>query len=307
METTKTILQISELINSNDNKQALILLDKLIEFKSHAPTKDSRQSWFTLLKRFKAFYVDHINGNIKSVENIPFNVFKHGNGKHPFINYSTIPVTNCPGAGNCVNYCYSKNSMRFPLAVCSWLQNQILENHYFNLIEISFNNFINQSKYKKAIENKGFINFRLYNDGDFRTKEILIKWMELLRSYDPSVKCYGYTKSLHFLKALAIEQYNFPSNYLTNISLGGKYDALKDSSLIKNLSIYRGEFISHKMDKVFKTSKGYQKQDYKDIKKAYKKDKIFICPLVCNSCSGAGHACGSDVFKDKKIIIPIHG
>ena len=234
METTKTILQISELINSNDNKQALILLDKLIEFKSHATTKDSHQSWFTLLNRFKAFYVDHINGNIKSVENIPFNVFKHGNGKHPFINYSTIPVTNCPGAGNCVNYCYSKNSMRFPLAVCSWLQNQILENHYFNLIEISFNDFINQSKYKKAIENKGFINFRLYNDGDFRTKEILIKWMELLRSYDPSVKCYGYTKSLHFLKALAIEQYNFPSNYLTNISLGGKYDALKDSSLIKN-------------------------------------------------------------------------
>ena len=47
METTKTILKISELINSNDNKQALILIDKLIEFKSHAATKDSHQSWFT--------------------------------------------------------------------------------------------------------------------------------------------------------------------------------------------------------------------------------------------------------------------
>ena len=134
METTKTILKLSELINNNDSKQALILIDKLIEFKSLATTKDSHQSWYTLLKRFKAFYIDHINGNIKSVDNIPFSVFKHGNGKHPFINYSTIPVTNCPGAGKCVNYCYSKNSMRFPLAVCSWLQNQILENHYFNRI-----------------------------------------------------------------------------------------------------------------------------------------------------------------------------
>ena len=55
METTKTILKLSELINNNDSKQALILLDKLIEFKSHATTKDSHQSWYTLLKRFKAF------------------------------------------------------------------------------------------------------------------------------------------------------------------------------------------------------------------------------------------------------------
>ena len=56
METTKTILKLSELINNNDSKQALILLDKLIEFKSHATTKDSHQSWYTLLKRFKALF-----------------------------------------------------------------------------------------------------------------------------------------------------------------------------------------------------------------------------------------------------------
>ena len=48
MQTTNTILELSELINSNDNKRALILLDKLIEFKSQAPTKDSVQSWYTL-------------------------------------------------------------------------------------------------------------------------------------------------------------------------------------------------------------------------------------------------------------------
>ena len=306
MQTTNTILELSELINSNDNKRALILLDKLIEFKSQAPTKDSVQSWYTLLKRFKTFYLGHINGNIKSLEDIPFNSFKHGNGKHPFINYSTIPVTNCQGAGECVKYCYSKNSMRFPLAVTSWLQNQILENHYFHLLEISFKNFINQSKYKKALKKNGHINFRLYNDGDFRTKDILVKWMELLRGL-PGVKCYGYTKSLHFLKSLSIEGYKFPNNYKTNISLGGKYDGLKDSNLIKRLNIYRGEFISHKLEKTFKTAQGYKKEDYKTIRQSYKNDKIFICPLVCGSCTSVGHACGSDVFQDKKIIIPIHG
>ena len=130
--------------------------------------------------------------------------------------------------------------------------------------------------------------------------------MQLLKQL-PAVKCYGYTKSLHFLKSLAISGYEFPDNYLTNISLGGKYDGLKDSTLIKGLSIYRGEFISHKLDKVFKTGKGYKKDDYKTIRKAYPKDKVFICPLICGSCTGVGHACGSDVFKNKKIIIPIHG
>ena len=135
METTNTVLEISHLINLDDHKKALALLDKLIEFKSQASTRNSGQSWYTLLNKFRGFYIDHINNNINCLDDIPFNIFKHGNGKHPFINYSTIPVTNCPGAGACIKYCYSKNSMRFPLAVTSWLQNQILENNYFHLIE----------------------------------------------------------------------------------------------------------------------------------------------------------------------------
>ena len=300
METINTILNISQSIINNDNKKALIKLDELIAFKSTNPKDSSNQSWYTLLTKFRSFYLDHVNSLIDKDYKIPFSIFKHGNGKHPFINYSTIPVTNCPGSAECETFCYSKNSMRFPLAVCSWLQNQILESYYFDIIEKEFDIFVNQPKYKKL--NK--IDFRLYNDGDFRTISILKKWMEFLKARK-NINCYGYTKSLHFLKTLSIENYKFPNNYKVNISSGGKYDALGESELIKKLNIYRGNFISHKLDKVFKTSKGYSKQDVKNIRNKYDK-KVFICPLVCGSCTKIGHACGSDKFDNMDIIIPIH-
>lgn len=37
-----------------------------------------------------------------------------GNSKLPFVSFSTIPGVTCPGAGDCINFCYSYRAWRFP-------------------------------------------------------------------------------------------------------------------------------------------------------------------------------------------------
>ena len=314
----KESLKLSKLILLNKNKKALKTLDKMILFKSIKPNccsncsgtgwkgsagckMNSRQSWFTRLTELRGFLVAHINGTFNPLNDpLPFQVFKEGNGKLPFMNYSTIPVANCPGAGACKLYCYSLNSMRFPTATCSWLQNQILENHYFNRIELEFEIFINRPKYSKAEK----IDFRLYNDGDFSSKELIVKWMELLKD-NKKISAYGYSKSLHLLKELNEEGYKWPKNYLFNISNGGKYDYLKNVEGIRNHPAKRGEFLAVPLGgkvNVLKITKEQRQQ----LKGNFPGEKVFICPGACGSCTSRGQACGLDTFKDKKIVIPVH-
>ena len=211
------ILKLSQEIKDNKLSLAFDRLDKMIVFKSAYPNccsncsghgfkgstgckKDSHQSWNTRLKDFKTFLNDHNKGLINKDYVLPFSVFKSGNAKLKFMNYSTIPVVNCPGAGACAKdgYCYSLKSLMRPNASLSWLQNQILEDNYFFLIEREFKSHINKH-YKKNIKEGSIIDFRLYNDGDFSSLNNMILWFNLLKKY-PNVKAYGYSKSLHLIK-----------------------------------------------------------------------------------------------------------
>ena len=75
------------------------------------------------------------------------------------------------------------------------------------------------------------------------------------------------------------------------MSNGGIYDSLK--KFLINESFVRGNFTAVKGDK-------------KTIRKQFK-NKIFICPGDCGSCTNIGHACGNmDVFQNMEIVIPIH-
>ena len=99
--------------------------------------------------------------------------------------------------------------------------------------------------------------------------------------------------------------YEFPNNYKFNVSLGGKFDYLKNDKIILKNKCYRGNFISFDLSgqriKADKTTKEHKKQ----IRSSFK-NKVFICPAFCNTCTSIGHACGSDKFKNIDIIIPIH-
>ncbi|QDP60677.1 MAG: hypothetical protein GOVbin1434_6 [Prokaryotic dsDNA virus sp.] len=323
MEIKKQALILSKLIKDNKNKQALNTLNKMIDFKSKKPNccsncsghgfkgskgckRDSNQSWYTMLNQFKIFFIDHINNRITEDYELKFPVFKSGNNKHKFMNYSTIPVINCPGFGSCVteNYCYSLNSMRFPKATLSWLQNQILEDNYFNLIEVELDKHLNQY-YKKHLKQGLNIDFRLYNDGDFSSLNNMVLWFNLLKKY-PFIKAYGYTKSLHLIKELTLMDFDFPDNYKFNLSSGSRYDYLKQDKVILNNPCYRGKFISFNFEgKKISTTK-LNNDDKRKIHQKFKGKNIFICPGVCNTCTLAGHACGSDKFKNVDIVIPIH-
>ena len=55
-----------------------------------------------------------------------FNVFTEGNSKLPFYSWSTLPQWTCPGAGDCLRFCYSFRAWRYPAAFCRQLQNTLL-------------------------------------------------------------------------------------------------------------------------------------------------------------------------------------
>ena len=85
--------------------------------------------------------------------------------------------------------------------------------------------------------------------------------------------------------------YKFPSNYVLNLSNGGKFDSLRP--ILKNLYFVRGNFTAVKGSK-------------KDIRKQFT-NKVFICPGKCGTCTNIGHACGNlDKFNNIEIVIPVH-
>ena len=217
--------------------------------------------------------------------NLPYSVFQVGNSKLPFLSFSNLPVINCPGAGDCLNYCYSLKAWRYPSAFFRQLQNTILMKD-FNIIEQELIKVINTNKFKDVKK----IDFRLYVDGDFKNINDLKNWMNLLKN-NARVNAYGYSKSLNIFKELIDQEFNFPANYVLNLSNGGKFDYLKP--IIQAQRFTRGNFTAIRGTK-------------ETIRKQFKK-KVFICPGLCGSCTKIGHACGNnDTFKDFEIVIPIH-
>ena len=216
---------------------------------------------------------------------LPFSVFKVGNKKLPFLTFSTLPVVNCPGALDCLAYCYSLKGWRYPATFFGQLQNTLLMND-FSIIERELNRVLNSSKFR----DKSRVDFRLYVDGDFKTIEDIKNWMNLLNNF-PVLKAYGYSKSLNLFLELHDNGFKFPENYVLNLSNGGKFDMLKP--ILQKLNFVRGNFTA-------------VKGKISEIRKQFKK-KIFICPGECGSCTSIGHACGNnDIFGDMEIVIPIH-
>ena len=146
------------------------------------------------------------------------------------------------------------------------------------------------NKNKSKFKNLDKIDFGLYVDGDFSNIKDLKNWMKLLKK-NSKINTYGYSKSLNLFLQLVDSKFNFPKNYVLNLSNGGIYDSLK--KFLINEPFVRGNFTAVKGDK-------------KTIRKQFK-NKIFICPGDCGSCTNIGHACGNmDVFQNMEIVIPIH-
>lgn len=225
-----------------------------------------------------------------------FSIFAiSGNSKLPFVSFSSLPGVTCPGAGDCIEYCYSFRAWRYPAAFARMAQNAYFMRFAPEAIAQAFHAIA-----KKRLD--GF-DFRLYVDGDFSSGADVAFWMELLKQC-PLARAYGYSKSFAALLGYgAIAQW--PDNYQLNIS-GGHNAAPAMVEYVKQLPIARGEFIAVSIGRKVKSSDHGKAETNAAIRAAMSGEKVFPCPGSCGNCTGKGHACGMQSLKGIKIAIAMH-
>ena len=269
--------QISLMAGNNDIPGIITLLENFIQGVTQYK-KNSNE--YHIIK-----FLSWLKGETSTPQ---FKVFKIGNSKLPFLNFSTLPGVTCPGAGDCLNYCYSFKAWRYPASFLRQVQNTLLMNN-FPLIQAELNKLVYNKRTKLGKLNK--IDFRLYVDGDFNSITDLKNWLNLLQD-TPKLNAYGYSKSLNLFLQLHDQGFKFPSNYILNLSNGGIYDSLKP--ILNKLDFVRGNFTAVN---VLPSEKIRDKFN----------SKIFICPGDCGKCTNKGHACGNnEIFNNMEIVIPVH-
>ena len=277
----------------------------------------NKTSWLQQSKKLSSFihqYWSAVPGS-KVDKTPPFKLFQPGNGKLPFLSWSTLPGFNCPGAGSCwilkdnkfSGWCYSVKAWRYPAAYLRQLQNTVLE-------QTPAGRQIIKQELKKELQRPIYrgldsIPLRLYVDGDFSSLELLRWWLDLAKEFK-QLKIYGYSKSLHLFEELERSGYEWPTNYALNGSSGSKYEATATHRAAKELPIWRGDFsavpVSAKTLKSWKSGK-LTRAAAQEIRSSYPDQKVFICPGLCGSCTSKGHACGDqERFNNTTIVIPQH-
>jgi hypothetical protein len=238
---------------------------------------------------------------------VEYSVFVKGNKKLPFWAFSSLPAFGCPGAGDCLNWCYSFKAWRYPAAYFRQLQNALLLQSEEGRQQIA--DRWARLPYGKTV--------RLYVDGDFDKSgadglQTMKFWWHLL-STRVDLRVYGYSKSWALFLAYARTGQPFPANYRLNLSSGSIYgEAIKRQML--QLPITRGEFVAVDVSQS-DIHKAPDKRENpalwaafaKAVKQAYGEGKAFVCPGKCGDCLPEGeHACGSDKFQDIPVLIGIH-
>lgn len=218
-----------------------------------------------------------------------------GNSKLPFVSFSTLPGVTCPGAGNCIDFCYSFRAWRYPAAFARMAQNAFLMRFAPDQIAIAFATI--------AVDRPDGFDCRLYVDGDFASNADVAFWMGLLHM-TPNARAYGYSKSFAALLAYDIVG-AWPTNYQLNISSG--HNASPELlAAVKTLPIVRGEFIAISIGRKVKSTDHGKPETNAAIRKAMGDIKVFPCPGACGSCTGKGHACGMPELKGRVIAIAMH-
>lgn len=276
-DTFKKLYLLSNRIQNGTIDSVLAALDDLLKMK----TRENKSAWVRELSKLRDTIVSG-DGH--------WNIFNlDGNSKLPFAAFSSLPGVTCPGAGECLNFCYSFRSWRYPAAFCRQAQNAWFMRTNQNRIEAAF---------KKLPE---FIKLRLYVDGDFSSSSDVAFWMSLLDNR-PDIEAYGYSKS--FKEILAYARFGqLPSNYLLNVSGGHNHEAVTVDR-IKALPITRGTFDAVSIGRKVKASDHGTVDTNRALIAAA--GKAFPCPGRCGDCRGGDHACGSRALSGIPIVIAVH-
>ena len=275
------------------------------------PVSDSPKTWQGYLKRFRN-WIAAVSENRNALAYVPFSVFAEtGNVKLPFVSFSTLPGFSCPGAGDCLKFCYSYRAWRYPAGFLRQLQNTILLQTLSgrNIIADTFRNL--QTTWNDALQDFR-LTVRIYVDGDFCSASTFVFWMELLQERSHDCDAYGYSKSwVEILQGLAQLEFS-PLNYVLNVSSGSLHnDSLK--SKILALPFTREVFEAVDIDGT-DIKKGFARYDQKTYhqrtRAAYKAETgtvPFSCPGDCGSCrASAGIAACADLQFTIPIVNGVH-
>jgi hypothetical protein len=290
-------MQVKQFSNNAKKFKALNKLAIAIQ----SGTQSEAMQALKALQGSEAFKGKGWQANFAKLENVlntgkpEYSIFAlGGNSKLPFVAFSTLPGVTCPGAGACLEFCYSFRAWRYPAAFMRQAQNAYLMRWHNDVIIAGFVSLAQSRP-------DGF-DFRLYVDGDFSSGADVALWMETLKAL-PHVRAYGYSKS--FAALLGYGAFNtWPKNYMLNISSGhnASPEMLK---YVKELPIVRGEFIAVSIGKKVKSTDHGKPETNRALREAFKV-KAFPCPGTCGTCTGKGHACGLSQLKNVPIIIAIH-
>ena len=215
-------------------------------------------------------------------------VFQKGNAKLPFWSFSTLPVATCPGAGDCVAYCYSFKSWCHPFAYTRQARLTVALGTDWGRAWIA----------REFAKLPVGATVRLYVDGDIDSPATLNYWSGLV-STRPDLKVYGYTKSLHIVRAYLEAGGIIPRNWLLNLSSGHRFDAETEQAVLAFDSL-RGTFTAIDMPRE------HTKADLAAAGRERFGRAVFVCPGACGSCTLKGHACGSERFRKVPIVIATH-
>jgi hypothetical protein len=224
-----------------------------------------------------------------------------GNDKLPFATFSTLPQYTCPGAGECLKWCYS---------FTAWRNAGPWSRQVMNTLLLRFGKRVIAHWFRELDRD---IVLRLYVDGDFDSPETIDFWFTLLRER-PDIKAYGYSKSWDLLWQYA-QDHPLPDNYTLNLSGGGAPQAVNTEQMM-NLSITRGQFLSIHTNYRPANHKGrigfarYDDPAYhkavRDAAMAQGLGRVFSCPGKCGECAAGRHACGSSRFQGITIVNGVH-
>jgi len=239
-------------------------------------------AWHKSLNQLSAFLADPTRA--------PFaGIMAQGNGKLPFLSFSVLPGVTCPGAGDCLEWCYSFRAWRYPAAFARQAQNTVL------IKSAAGRRHILAALDKHECPR---LDFRLYVDGDFDSLATAEFWRDTLAAR-PWLASYGYSKSLSILADVIM-----PDNYRLNLSSGHNYGEELERKAAA-LPYARGRFVAVNIGRKVKSADHGARAHQKSLRAVYGKS-AFTCPGQCGDCTPTGHACGSDRFKNVDIIIATH-
>ena len=260
-------------------------------------------------------YLVRLENWLRNGGKLPHSIFAVGNSKLPFVSFSVLPGVTCPGAGDCLKWCYSFRAWRYPAAFCRQVQNTILMQDERSAIVNAFRACVAKHARKQRKlpqDDRQKLRIRLYVDGDFSSTTDIDFWFRLLNT-TPGVLAYGYSKSWQLIRDYVEAGGVLPGNYKLNLSAGSIHD--NDAELktwLKTLSIFRGEFVGVELSgdygKGFARFKnpGLHKEVRSLLKEQYPGQPTFSCPGQCGTCTKSEHACGSERFVNVVIGIGIH-